>query len=182
MKLPPFQFCHYCGNEYADKTYPFRCTTCENSVYLNPLPVVIVAVPIYKKSDSTAITKEGFSYHRQIGYLSVIRNIEPGKGKRAFPGGYVEKKEAWDEAGIREVFEETGITLQYVIFDHIASVDGFLCIFCTSNPVFDTEVNWKFENRETMSLVLTEDEDEEMAFPVQSKFLQGLPFGRAIAT
>lgn len=40
--------------------------------------------------------------------LVVRRNNEPGKGLLGLPGGYHMRGESWQEAGCREVFEETG--------------------------------------------------------------------------
>lgn len=41
--------------------------------------------------------------------LTVIRGEYPGKGKRAMPGGFVDKGESFKDAAIRELKEETGI-------------------------------------------------------------------------
>ena len=43
--------------------------------------------------------------------MAVRRANEPGKGMFGLPGGYHMRGESWQEAGAREVFEETGITL-----------------------------------------------------------------------
>jgi ADP-ribose pyrophosphatase YjhB (NUDIX family) len=45
------------------------------------------------------------------GLLTVRRAIDPGKGKLTFPGGFVNYGESWQQAGVRELQEETGITL-----------------------------------------------------------------------
>jgi 8-oxo-dGTP diphosphatase len=39
----------------------------------------------------------------------VQRGLEPGKGKWAIPGGYVDQGEIVEDALIREIFEETGL-------------------------------------------------------------------------
>lgn len=43
--------------------------------------------------------------------LLVRRNTEPGKGKIALPGGFHMRGETWQQAGAREVLEETGVLL-----------------------------------------------------------------------
>ncbi|MBN7759742.1 NUDIX domain-containing protein [Nitratireductor aquibiodomus] len=40
--------------------------------------------------------------------MVVRRNNNPGRGLLALPGGYQMRGETWQEAGCREVFEETG--------------------------------------------------------------------------
>ena len=43
--------------------------------------------------------------------LFVRRNTEPGRGLWALPGGYVERGELAKDAVVREVHEETGLTV-----------------------------------------------------------------------
>jgi ADP-ribose pyrophosphatase YjhB (NUDIX family) len=66
------------------------------------------------------------------GLLLVRRGIEPGKGKLALPGGYVDHGETWQEAGAREVREETGILVspdELAPFDVLSAPDGTLLVF-----------------------------------------------------
>jgi len=46
------------------------------------------------------------------GVLLVRRNIEPQIGQLALPGGYMNLGETWQQAGARELFEETGIIIR----------------------------------------------------------------------
>jgi ADP-ribose pyrophosphatase YjhB (NUDIX family) len=57
------------------------------------MPVAVVLVPV-----------DG-------GLLVVRRSIPPNQGLLALPGGFINLGESWQEAGAREVAEETGITL-----------------------------------------------------------------------
>lgn len=41
----------------------------------------------------------------------VRRNNEPGKGLLGLPGGYHMRGETWQQAGVRELWEETGFAL-----------------------------------------------------------------------
>src|SRR5262249_23095956 len=77
----------------ADQVWPRLCAACGNITYRNPLPVAVVLVPV------------------DAGLLAIRRGIEPQLGKWAFPGGYVDLGESWQEAGAREVFEETGLRI-----------------------------------------------------------------------
>jgi ADP-ribose pyrophosphatase YjhB (NUDIX family) len=61
---------------------------------LNPLPVAVILLPV------------------DDGVLLVRRNIEPQIGQLALPGGYMNLGETWQQAGARELFEETGIIIR----------------------------------------------------------------------
>jgi ADP-ribose pyrophosphatase YjhB (NUDIX family) len=63
---------------------------------LNPLPVAVILLPV------------------DDGVLLVRRNIEPQIGQLALPGGYMNLGETWQQAGARELFEETGIVIRPV--------------------------------------------------------------------
>jgi ADP-ribose pyrophosphatase YjhB (NUDIX family) len=87
-------YCSWCGRAFlADQAWPRRCGGCDNFTYRNPIPVAVVLVPVDE------------------GLLVIRRGIEPAKGKLALPGGYVDLAETWQEAGAREVFEETGLRI-----------------------------------------------------------------------
>jgi ADP-ribose pyrophosphatase YjhB (NUDIX family) len=92
------RYCTYCGGSFGrQRRWPRRCPSCAKTTYRNPLPVVVVLVPILD----------------QDGLLVVRRAIEPGLGKLALPGGYVDWADAtWQQAGARELREETGIKVR----------------------------------------------------------------------
>ena len=70
------------------------CAACGNTTFLNPLPVSVILLPV------------------DDGVLLVRRNIEPQIGQLALPGGYMNLGETWQQAGARELFEETGIIIR----------------------------------------------------------------------
>lgn len=41
--------------------------------------------------------------------ITIRRNNEPGRGLLGLPGGYHMRGESWQEAGVREFMEETGL-------------------------------------------------------------------------
>ena len=57
--------------------------------------------------------------------LFCIRAKEPYKGLYNFVGGKVEKGETNDEAAYRELFEETGISHNYIKLDHFMDLNYF---------------------------------------------------------
>jgi len=89
-------YCGYCGTAFAPPlAYPRTCASCGAEIWANPIPVAVVLVPV---------TSGG-----RTGLLVVRRGIEPGKGKLALVGGFVEEHETWQSGGAREIREETGV-------------------------------------------------------------------------
>jgi ADP-ribose pyrophosphatase YjhB (NUDIX family) len=108
-------YCSYCGAPFnLLQTWPRRCENCGQVSYLNPLPVSVVLLPVGK------------------GLLAIRRAIEPHKGRLALPGGYIVLGETWQQAGAREMLEETGIWLDpqdLRIIDVHSAPDGTILIF-----------------------------------------------------
>jgi ADP-ribose pyrophosphatase YjhB (NUDIX family) len=106
--------CTYCGTRYPDaETWPITCRTCGNTNYLNPLPVVVLLVPVGE------------------GLVVARRNIEPRKGTLVLPGGYLDLGETWQEGAQRELFEETGIQIspdEICLYDVSNGLDNTLVI------------------------------------------------------
>ena len=96
---PPVQYlkhshCTYCGYPFEDQqTWPRRCRRCQKRTYRNSLPVAVILVPA------------------ELGLVTIRRRRAPEAGKLALPGGFVEVGETWQEAGVREVYEEAGLEL-----------------------------------------------------------------------
>ena len=118
--------CSYCGTALpADVPWPRRCTLCGNATYRNPLPVSVVLLPI------------------DDGLLLVRRVNDPQAGKLALPGGFIEVGETWQEAGAREVLEETGFTVEagsIRLFDARSAPDGTLLVFGLAPPVLSRDL------------------------------------------
>ncbi|MFD1739750.1 NUDIX hydrolase [Bacillus salitolerans] len=90
-----YRFCHQCGNKLvqsvSSKLNFVQCLHCNNKVYSNPLPTVVVLI---EYEDKVLLGK---------------RNGQYGKGKWCIPGGYLEYNEDFITAGYREIKEETGL-------------------------------------------------------------------------
>jgi ADP-ribose pyrophosphatase YjhB (NUDIX family) len=107
--------CSYCGSRFEDLVaWPRHCEVCGNTTYLNPLPVAVVVLPV------------------DHGVLLVRRSIPPHVGGLALPGGYINFGETWQAAAARELFEETGITVdaeELREFRVLSAPEGMLLIF-----------------------------------------------------
>lgn len=108
-------FCSYCGQPFAaEQPWPRRCAHCGQISFRNPLPVNVVLVPV------------------DNGLLAVRRAHEPARGQLALPGGFIELSESWQEAGARELQEETGLSIDpasLTVFRVYSAPDGTLLIF-----------------------------------------------------
>lgn len=95
MSFQQYAHCSYCGHPFeADQPWPRRCPHCQNVTFLNPTPIVVILLPVDE------------------GLLVIRRGIPPQQGWLALPGGFVDYGESWQEAGAREVWEETGVRIE----------------------------------------------------------------------
>jgi 8-oxo-dGTP pyrophosphatase MutT (NUDIX family) len=113
-------------------------------------------------------------YNWANGILLVRRNIEPGFGELALPGGYVDMGENWQQASRRELFEETGVLTDadgYELYD-VISTERSILLF-TWNPRIEIDIrriDMSLTNEETSELVFTR-EPVKLAFPAHTKVM-----------
>ncbi|MBT1154442.1 NUDIX domain-containing protein [Aminobacter anthyllidis] len=62
--------------------------------------------PVFDNTPTVVIVLVPLENSRRL--LAVLRGNNPGRGLVGLPGGYQMRGESWQEAGAREVFEETG--------------------------------------------------------------------------
>ena len=141
--------CSYCGRKFpAAEPWPRHCHGCRNASYLNPLPVVVILLPIGK------------------GLVVIRRGIEPAKGTLTLPGGYIDLDETWQQAAARELLEETGISIsdkEISLYDVANGLDDTLVVFGLAKqqparPIIP------FSATETQEVALIE-EPIELGFP-----------------
>ena len=144
--------CSYCGAQFAvGELWPKACRDCGNTNYLNPVPVVVLLLPVGN------------------GLVVARRNIEPQKGTLVLPGGYLDLGETWQEGAAREMLEETGIPVspdEITLYDVSNGLDNTLVIsgLATKQPRSCLK---PFSSSETQEIDLIE-EPIELGFPLHN--------------
>jgi ADP-ribose pyrophosphatase YjhB (NUDIX family) len=147
--------CSYCGHVYAaDQAWPRKCSSCGNITWINPIPVAVCLLPV-----------DG-------GLLCVRRAISPGEGKLGLPGGYIDLNETWQQAIVRELNEETGITIDASEIEHFSTRsstlgDGVILIFgrARARTWAELEPAIRIDKEEVSELVIARGPDG-FAFPL----------------
>lgn len=148
--------CSYCGARYpAGAHWPITCRSCANTNYLNPIPVVVLLVPVGN------------------GLVVARRNIEPQRGTLVLPGGYLDLGETWQEGAARELFEETGIRVavdEISLYDVQNGLDNTLVIggLTIRQPRSCLQ---PFSSSETQEITLIET-PVELGFPLHNSWVR----------
>lgn len=144
--------CSYCGTKFPDAALlSMTCHSCGNNSYLNPIPVVVLLVPV------------------EAGLIVARRNIEPQKGTLVLPGGYLDLGETWQEGAARELLEETGIPIssdEITLYDVSNGLDNTLVIsgLAARQPRSCLK---PFSSSETQEIALIK-EPVELGFPLHN--------------
>lgn len=112
------------------------------------------------------------------GGLLMIRRALPGEGQGRFalPGGYQMLGQTWQEAGGREVLEETGVVVDPAAL-RVVAVETTPdrrqnLLFCQSPPV-EHEKPFLHDAEVSQVLVIQEPPpDAEIAFPLHARYVQ----------
>ncbi len=157
MILKKNSHCSYCGNPFAEEQpWPRLCSHCGKVTYINPLPVSVILLPV------------------NAGLLVVRRAIEPRKGFLALPGGFIGMGESWQEAGVREVFEETGIRIQSQDIDDfrvLSAPDGTLLVFGLASTLAAEDLPDFIPNDEASEIVVI-NTPQKLAFSLHTQVIQ----------
>jgi len=104
------KYCQECGGALHEVSIEGQirpqCMTCGYVVFLDPKVAAAVLI----------------GQERRL--LMVKRGVEPALGKWAFPSGYVDRGESVEAAAVREVKEETGLSITLNTMVGLYSGDG----------------------------------------------------------
>jgi len=95
------RYCARCGGPLTYELVPeehrkrHRCTTCGCITYVNPR-LVVTTLPVTADDE----------------LILIRRAIEPGRGRWAQPGGFLEADETVLQGAVRETLEETGLLVE----------------------------------------------------------------------
>lgn len=149
-------FCSYCGNLFSQiEPWPRLCKNCNNKSYLNPIPVVVLLLPLGD------------------GVVVIRRGIEPQKGTLTLPGGYIDYGETWQDAAKREMLEETGIHVpinEISLYDVQNGLDNTLVVFGLAVGQCE-EVLQPFVSNETTEVLLIK-EPIELGFSMHTQLVR----------
>lgn len=108
--------CHFCGTQLQTRLIDgyrrLYCKKCDLPIYENPVPASCLVV---------------LNHSRDL--LLVLRNIEPKMGYWCLPGGFMELGETPEQAALRELKEETGLS---------AKVESLLGVTSEPSELYDT--------------------------------------------
>ncbi|MEU0885575.1 NUDIX domain-containing protein [Lentzea sp. NPDC005914] len=151
-------FCSSCGTRYAEvSTYPRSCANCGASVWANPVPVVVLLVPV----------KDG----ARTGLLTVRRAIPP-VGQLAFVSGFMERGESWQQSAARELEEEAGVSIEpgeLRPLHFVSTPDGATVLLFATAPAINAEDMPPFVPNDEASERRVIFECEPLAFPLHNE-------------
>ncbi|WP_240659681.1 NUDIX domain-containing protein [Streptomyces sp. WAC 01529] len=166
----PGSHCSSCGAPYEDQpaTGPRTCAACGTVAYRNPLPVAVALQPVYDTQGT--------------GLVVVTRTVAPALGGIALPGGFIDDREDWRHAVVRELKEETGINAQsrdVRLIDAASAPDGYLLLFglLPERPAADLAPSAPTDETEGWHLLRR---PEELAFPLHTLMARAWFEGRYI--
>lgn len=166
----PDSHCSSCGAPFGEGVsgWPRTCPACGTVAYRNPLPVAVALQPVYDTQGTALIV--------------VTRAIAPARGRTALPGGYIDHREDWRQAVVRELKEETGIdaaSRDVRLADAMSSPDGHLLLFglLPERPAQDLPPSAPTDETEGHGLLRR---PEELAFPLHTLAVRAWFEGRYI--
>ncbi|MEV5613259.1 NUDIX domain-containing protein [Streptomyces sp. NPDC052225] len=166
----PDSHCSSCGAAYgADvRGWPRTCPACASVAYRNPLPVAVALQPAYDTTGTALVV--------------ITRTIAPARGEAALPGGFIDDREDWRHAVVRELREETGIDAaarDVRLMDAMSAPDGHLLLFglLPERPAAQLPVSAPTDETDGWHLLRR---PAELAFPLHTLAVKGWFEGRYV--
>jgi ADP-ribose pyrophosphatase YjhB (NUDIX family) len=136
--------------------------------YRNPLPVAVALQPVYDTQGTALVV--------------ITRTIAPANGGVALPGGFIDHREDWRHAVVRELKEETGIdaaSRDVRLADAMSSTDGHLLLFglLPERPAAGLPRPTATDETEGWHLLRT---PSELAFPLHTLAVRAFFEGRYV--
>lgn len=167
---PRDSHCSSCGSPYGEGVtgWPRTCPACTSVAYRNPLPVAVALQPVYDTKGTALVV--------------ITRTIAPADGGIALPGGYIDDREDWKHAVVRELREETGIeaaSRDVRLADAMSSPNGHLLLFglLPERPADRLPTSAATDETEGWHLLRG---PEELAFPLHTLAARAFFEGRYI--
>lgn len=165
-------YCSYCGVKYEDLIYPRKCQACQEMVWQNPKPVVVVSI-VVEHYASRPTWKD---------ILLIKRENVPCVGEWALPGGHLEQNETWQECAARELEEETGLIIPaewFNLTDVLSSHSSNNLLIFGETKIYDMDdrinfKDWKFQPNLEVSEVKFVQKKEHLAFETHTQILASL--------
>ncbi|MFE1443755.1 NUDIX domain-containing protein [Streptomyces sp. NPDC058739] len=166
----PGSHCSSCGAPYREgiSGWPRTCPVCAAVAYRNPLPVAVALQPVYDTRGTALVV--------------ITRTVPPARGGIALPGGYIDDREDWRQALVRELWEETGIEAagrDVRLVDAMSAPDGHLLLFgaLPERPADGLPQSAATDETEGWQLLRR---SEELAFPLHTLAVRAWFEGRYI--
>jgi ADP-ribose pyrophosphatase YjhB (NUDIX family) len=107
------------------------------------------------------------------GLLMIRRTLPDGYGKLALPGGFQARNETWQEAGVREVYEETGVVLdpRKLILQSVESVEGNINLLFAFHTAKIAWENFVPDTKEVLAVHI-QTEAVECAFETHTRHVR----------
>jgi 8-oxo-dGTP diphosphatase len=161
IQPPAYRFCPRCGAPLDSRVLrvgePPRlvCQACAFVFFLDP-----------KIATGVVFAFDG-------GILLVQRAIHPAYGKWVFPGGYVDRGETLEAAALREVREESGLTIRLTRLLGAYSFAGHpVILIAYTGEVTEGSLKIDDESLAVRSFPAAEIPWDELAFPSTRQALQ----------
>ncbi|MFD5815488.1 NUDIX domain-containing protein [Streptomyces sp. NPDC127038] len=166
----PDSHCSSCGAPYGEgiSGWPRTCAACGTVAYRNPLPVAVALQAVHDDQGAALVV--------------ITRTIAPARGGVALPGGFIDHREDWRQAVVRELKEETGIdaaSRDVRLADAMSSPAGHLLLFGLLPERSATELPVSAATDETEGWHLLR-RPAELAFPLHTLAVRAWFEGRYV--